>query len=77
MSAPEVERRRIRTVRVEMDGGRVLKAGVWPGEPGEVFLRVSSPEAPPGGRATDSFTLSAGCLPALREALAALDREEP
>lgn len=70
-----VEERNVRTVRVELDGGRVIRVGVWPGhgeEPGEIVLRVSAPEVPPGGRTEDSITLPADALPGLRDALDAL-----
>lgn len=76
MSTPEIERRRVRTVRVELPGGRIVKAGVWPGEPGEVVIRTSAPEAPPGGRTQDVLSLPATALPALRRLLAELDPEE-
>ena len=72
---PHVERRTVRTVRVELPRRRVLKVGVWPGEPGEVVIRVP-PEAPPGGRTEDSMSLPVDFLTALLRALAALDSEE-
>lgn len=75
MSAPEVERQTVRTVRVELPGGRVLRAALYPGEPGELLLRASAPVPPPGGRTRDVLSLPATALPALREALTALDGE--
>lgn len=72
----KVAERTVRTARVELPGGRVVCAGLWPGEPGEVVFRVSAPESPPGGRSESSLRLPADALPELREALAALDPEE-
>lgn len=75
-----VEERTVRTVRVELAGGREVRAGLWPGvdgEPGEVVLRTSWPEEPLGGRREDSLRLPADALPDLREALRALLEEGP
>lgn len=76
MSAPRVERRRIRTVRVEMPGGRVLRAAIYLGEPDELLLRASAPAAPPGGRTEDALSLPATALLALRRLLMELDPED-
>lgn len=65
----------MRTVRVQLSSGSVIDTGVRPGGPGEVLLRPSAPEASSAGRAEASMTVSADVLPALREALDALDRE--
>lgn len=76
----KVEDRRVRTVRIELAGGREVRAGLWPGEngdPGEIVLRTSWPEEPVGGRREDSLRLPADALPELREALEALDGDEP
>lgn len=65
-----VERRTIRSVRVDLGDGRVVKACRFPSE---VLIHVSGPAAPPGGRVEDTLSLPADAAPALREALAALE----
>lgn len=70
-----VEERTVRTVRLELPGGREVRAGLWPGDPGEIVLRTSWPEEPLGGRQEDSIRLPADALPDLREALEALEEE--
>lgn len=76
----KVEEQRVRTVRLELSGGREVRAGLWPGsdgEPGEVVLRTSWPEEPLGGRREDSLRLPADALPDLRDALEVLLEREP
>lgn len=73
-----VSERRVRTARIELAGGREVRAALYPGrngEDGEILLRTSWPEEPLGGRREDSLRLPADALPELQEALDALTEE--
>lgn len=77
----EIVERRVRTVRLELPGGREVRAALYPGrngEDGEIILRTSWPEEPfAGGRQKDSLRLPADALPELRVALDALTEDDP
>lgn len=72
----DVVERTVRTVRLELPGGREVRVGLWPGDPGDVVLRASWPEEPFGGRGEDSLRLPASALPQLVTALQELGGEE-
>lgn len=75
----KVDRRSVRTARIELAGGQEIRLVRWSGDgdgSGHLTISVSWPEAPLGGRAEDSVRIPGGAIPELQEALAALSPEE-
>lgn len=74
----DVQTARVRTARIELAGGQEVRLGRWPGRDGRsghVWLEVTWPETPPGGRDRQAIRLPPAAVPELREALDALTDE--
>lgn len=69
----KIEERRVRTARIELDGGREVRLVRWSGvDGGHVTVYLSWPEALLDGQREDSIRLPADALPELTETLEAL-----